>query len=151
MIDVTIETHIARPVADVFAYATDPAKLSTWQTNTVSAVPEGDGPLGVGTRLREVHRGPRGKEIATLVEVSEYEPDSRFGLRMLEGPLPIHADLAFAPNDAGTVFRFRAFGEPTGAMKLLQPVLRRALHKQFAEHCANLKRVLEEGARTSGA
>ena len=45
-----------------------------------------------------------------------------------------------------TVFRFRAFGEPAGAMKLLQPVLRRALHKQFAEHCASLKRVLEEGA-----
>jgi uncharacterized protein YndB with AHSA1/START domain len=146
MIDLTIETHIARPVADVFAYATDPAKLASWQTNTVSAVPEGDGPLGVGTRLREVHRGPRGKEIATLVEVSEYEPDSRFSLRMLEGPLPIHADLAFAPNDTGTVFRFRAFGEPAGAMRLLQPVLRRALHRQFAEHCANLKRVMEEPA-----
>jgi uncharacterized protein YndB with AHSA1/START domain len=143
MIDVTIETHIARPVADVFAYATDPAKLASWQTNTVSAVPEGDGPLRVGTRLREVHRGPRGKEIATLVEVSEYQPDSRFGLRMLEGPLPLHADLAFAPNDAGTVVRFRAFGQPSGALKLLQPVLRRAIRKQFAEHCANLKRVLE--------
>jgi uncharacterized protein YndB with AHSA1/START domain len=143
MIDLTIETHIARPVADVFAYATDPAKLSNWQTNTVSAVPEGDGPLGVGSRLREVHRGPRGKEMPSVVEVSEYVPDSRFGLRMVEGPLPIHADLTFAPNDAGTVLRFRAFGQPTGAMKLLQPVLRRALHKQFSEHCANLKRVLE--------
>ena len=143
MIDFTIETRIARPVPDVFAYATDPATLATWQTNTVSAVPEGDGPIGVGTRLREVHRGPRGKEIATLVEVSRYEPDRAFGLRMLEGPLPIHADLTFAPDGGGTVFRFRAFGEPTGAMKLLQPVLRRALRKQFAQHCANLRRVLE--------
>jgi uncharacterized protein YndB with AHSA1/START domain len=151
MIDFTIETHIARPVADVFAYATDPAKLATWQTNTVSAAPEGDGPLGVGTRLHEVHRGPGGKEMPSVVEVSEYVPDSRFGLRMVEGALPIHADLAFAPNHAGTVFRFRVFGAPTGAMKLLQPVLRRALRKQFAEHCANLKRVLEEGAPSSGA
>jgi uncharacterized protein YndB with AHSA1/START domain len=143
MIDVTIETHIARPVADVFAYATDPAKLSTWQTNTVSSVQEGDGPLGVGTRLREVHRGPGGKEMASLVEVSAFEPDARFGLRMVEGALPVHADLTFAPNDAGTVLRFRSFGQPTGAMRLAQPVLRRALRKQFAEHCANVKRVLE--------
>jgi uncharacterized protein YndB with AHSA1/START domain len=143
MIDVTIETHIARPVADVFAYATDPAKLASWQTNTVSAVQEGDGPLGVGTRLREVHRGPGGKELASLVEVSAYEPDARFSLRMLEGPLLIHADLTFAPNDAGTVLRFRSFGQPTGALRLAQPVLRRAMRRQFAEHCENLKRVLE--------
>jgi uncharacterized protein YndB with AHSA1/START domain len=143
MIDFTIETHIARPVADVFAYATDPAKLADWQTNTVSAVQEGEGPLGVGTRLHEVHRGPRGKELASVVEVSVYQPDTRFGLRMVEGALPIHADIRFAPNGSGTVLRFRAFGQPTGGMRLLQPVLRRALRRQFAEHCENLKRVLE--------
>jgi uncharacterized protein YndB with AHSA1/START domain len=143
MIDVTIETHIARPVREVFAYATDPAKLATWQTNTVSAVQEGDGPLGVGTRLHEVHRGPGGKEMPSVVEVSAYEPGRRFGLRMVEGALPIHADITFAPNDQGTVLRFRTFGQPTGAMRLLQPVLRRAMRRQFAEHCANLKRVLE--------
>ena len=143
MIDFTIETHIARPVGDVFAYATDPVKLASWQTTTVSAVQEGDGPLGVGTRLREVHRGPRGKELASIVEVSEFEPGARFGLRMVEGPLPFHADIRFAPNGSGTVVRFRTSGQPTGAMRLLQPVLRRALRKQFAEHCANLKHVLE--------
>jgi uncharacterized protein YndB with AHSA1/START domain len=143
MLDITIETHIARPVADVFAYATDPAKLSTWQTNTVSAVQEGDGPLAVGTRLREVHRGPGGKEMPSLVEVSEYEPGAAFGLRMVEGPLPLHADMRFAANDGGTLLSFRAFGQPTGAMRLAQPVLRRAIRRQFAEHCANLKRVLE--------
>ena len=39
MIDFTIDTQIARPVGDVFAYVTDPDKLATWQTNTVSASP----------------------------------------------------------------------------------------------------------------
>jgi len=48
----TINTDIDRPVGDVFAYVTDPQKLPTWQTNTVSVVQEGDGPLRVGTRLR---------------------------------------------------------------------------------------------------
>jgi uncharacterized protein YndB with AHSA1/START domain len=143
MIDFTIETHIARPVGEVFAYATDPAKLARWQTNTVSAVQEGDGPLGVGTRLREVHRGPGGKDMASLVEVSEYEPDMAFGLRMVEGALPIHADMRFAANDGGTLMKFRVFGRPTGAARIAQPMLRRVLRRQFAEHCTNLKRVLE--------
>lgn len=66
-----------------------------------------------------------------------------FALRMVEGALPIHADMAFEPTGRGTRMRFRAHGQPTGAMRLAQPLLRRTLHKQFAEHCATLKRVLE--------
>lgn len=72
MIDFTIEIEIARPPEQVFAYVTDPAKLPTWQTNTISAVP--DGPLRLGSMIREGHRGPRGRELASLVEVSELEP-----------------------------------------------------------------------------
>jgi uncharacterized protein YndB with AHSA1/START domain len=56
MIEVTVETEIARPPAQVFAYVTDPSKLATWQTNTVSAVAEPDGPVAPGTRFREEHR-----------------------------------------------------------------------------------------------
>jgi uncharacterized protein YndB with AHSA1/START domain len=142
MIDFTIDTEIERPPADVFAYATDPAKLATWQTNTVSAVPEGDGPLQVGTRIREVHRAPGGKELPSVVEVSEYEPDRAFALRVVEG-VPIHAHMTFDPAARGTRVRFRAYGQPTGALRLAQPLLRRTLRKQFAEHCATLKRVLD--------
>ena len=40
-----------RPVHDVFGFVTDPTRLSSWQTNTVSVTQEGDGPLGLGTRL----------------------------------------------------------------------------------------------------
>jgi uncharacterized protein YndB with AHSA1/START domain len=146
MIDFTIETQIDCPVSEVFAHATDPAKLATWQTNTVSAVQEGEGPLGVGTRLREVHRAPGGKQMASLVEVSEYEADRAFGLRMIEGALPIHAQLQFEPTGSGTLMRFRSYGQPTGAMRVLQPVLRRTLKRQFSENCATLKEVLESGA-----
>jgi uncharacterized protein YndB with AHSA1/START domain len=37
MIEFTIETHIQRPVAEVFSYVSDPDELATWQTNIVSA------------------------------------------------------------------------------------------------------------------
>ena len=47
MIEFTIETEIARPPEEVFAFATDPALLPRWQTNTVSALPLDDGPLRV--------------------------------------------------------------------------------------------------------
>ena len=145
MIDFTVETDIRRPVSEVFAHATDPAKLATWQTNTVSAVQEGNGPIGVGTRLREVHRAPGGKELESLVEISEYEPGRVFGLQMIEGALPVHAHMRFEPTDGGTHLRFRAYGQPTGLMRLAQPLLQRTLRRQFAEHCRTLKSVLEAG------
>src|ERR1700737_2408946 len=142
MIQFTVQTEIARPPAEVFAYVTDPTKLATWQTNTVSAIAETDGPLGIGTRVREVHRAPGGKQLASLVEVSEYEPDRVFALRMLEGALPIHARITFEPTELGTRVQLDAYGQPSGPMRLAQPLLRLTLKRQFAGYCATLKEVL---------
>jgi uncharacterized protein YndB with AHSA1/START domain len=80
MIEFTIETHIERPPGTVFDHVSDPDRLATWQTNTVSAIQQGDGPFGLGTRLREIHRTPGGKEVESLVEVCEYEPGRTLGL-----------------------------------------------------------------------
>ena len=146
MIDFTIETDIQRPVAEVFAYLTDPAKLATWQTNTVSAVAEDGAPVHVGTRLREVHRGPGGRQLSSLVEVSELVPDRLFALRTIEGPLPVDARISVEPSEGGTRLRFNVRGEPTGPLRFLQPVMRMALKRQFREHCTTLKRVLEQSS-----
>jgi uncharacterized protein YndB with AHSA1/START domain len=143
MIDFTVETHIARPVHDVFAYATDPDRLSTWQTNTVTAERQDDGPYGVGSRLREVHRAPGGKELESIVEVVEYTPDRVFALEVKEGT-PIHARMTFDPVDGGTRVRFRAHGKLTGPGRLMEPLLGRVLRKQFTQQVASLKRVLED-------
>jgi uncharacterized protein YndB with AHSA1/START domain len=142
MIDFTIETHIERPVAEVFDHVSDPAQLASWQTSTVSAVQQGDGPIGLGTRLREVHRMPGGKEVESVVEVSEYEPGRTFALRVVEGT-PVHARITFEPIERATLMCFRAHGQLTGVMRLAEPLLQRALRRQFANYCATLNRVLE--------
>jgi uncharacterized protein YndB with AHSA1/START domain len=143
VIDFTIDTHIDRLPADVFAYVTDPSKLATWQTNTVSAERvDGDGPLRVGSRLREVHRAPGGKELESLVEVSSHEPDRVFGLHVVEGT-PIDLEMNFAPASGGTHVTFRAYGRLTGAMRIAQPLLGVVLKRQFKSQLGTLKRVLE--------
>lgn len=148
MIDFTIDTDIERPVADVFAYVCDPDQLANWQTNTVSALPEGDAPFGLGTRLREVHRAPGGKELTSLVEVSEFEPNRTLALRVVEGT-PIHLRITFEPTDQGTLMRLRPYGQLTGPMRLARPLLQHALKRQFAQHCATLKSVLESTPATA--
>jgi uncharacterized protein YndB with AHSA1/START domain len=145
MIDFTIETEIARTPAEVFAYVTDVNNLATWQTNTVSAVVETPGVLGVGARIREVHRAPGGMKIEELVEVAEYEPDRVLGLRNIEGP-PIGGRITLEPTELGTHFRFRLYGQPTGAQRLIAPLIRVIAKRQFRGFCATLKRVLEDAA-----
>jgi uncharacterized protein YndB with AHSA1/START domain len=147
MIDFTVESHIQRPVTEVFGYVTDTNKLATWQTNTVSAVQEGAGPLGLGTRIREVHRGPGRREAESVVEVSEYERNRTFALRVVEGT-PIHGRITFEETKDGTLMRFRVHGQLGGAMRLLQPLARPALRRQFGEYCATLKGVLESNGGT---
>jgi hypothetical protein len=66
-----------------------------------------------------------------------------FGLRVVEGSLPVDLDVAFVPSDGGTLMRFRGHGKATGAMRLAQPLLQRVLRRQFGEQCATLKRVME--------
>jgi uncharacterized protein YndB with AHSA1/START domain len=146
MLQLTIDTEIARPPADVFAYLTDPSKLASWQTNTVSAVAEGPLPLTVGSRLREVHRAPGGKELASVVEVTEYEPDRAFALCVLEGALPLDSRITLAPSDLGTRMEFAIHGRPAGALRLAQPLLRQTLRRQFSRYCATLKGILENGS-----
>lgn len=146
MIDLTVETEIARSPADVFAYVTDPGQLASWQTNTVSAVPEGPLPLSVGSRLREVHRTPGGKQLASVVEVTEYEPDRAFAMHIVEGPLQLHSRILFDPTDGGTQMRVDVHGQPGGAMRLAQPLLRWTLKRQFVGYCDTLKHILENGS-----
>jgi uncharacterized protein YndB with AHSA1/START domain len=143
VIDFTIETRIQRSPKEVFDYVTDSGKLDTWQTNTVSAEREDGGPLRVGSRLREVHRAPGGKELESLVEVTKFDPPRAFSLKVVEGNLPVDLDIALDPSDGGTLMSFRGHGRASGAMRLAQPLLQRVLRRQFAEQCATLKWVME--------
>ena len=143
MIDFTHEVEIQRPVHHVFVYTTDPEKLPTWQSNTVSSTPIEEGPLRIGSRLREIHRAPGGKEFESLVEVTQYAPDRVFALHVVEGT-PIDAELTYTPTETGTLLRFRAHGRLSGAMRLAEPFLGRMLKRQFGQQVATLKRVLEE-------
>lgn len=142
MIEFNAEVEIARPVPEVFAYVTDPEKLPSWQQNTISVSREDDGPLGVGSRLREVHRAGEG-ELVSLVEVTEFDPHRAFALTMVEGPLPIEARITFAPAVLGTLLRFIGQAEPGGVMRLASPLLGRTLQTHLDRHCRTLKDVLE--------
>jgi uncharacterized protein YndB with AHSA1/START domain len=151
MIDFTVETRIERPVEEVFGYVTDPDRLPTWQTNTVYAAMEGGGPLAEGSRIREVHRAPGGRRLESTFEVTALRPHRLFAMRAVEGSAPVDAEITFEPDGSATRMCFRVHGQPSGTLRLLQPLLRAALRRQFKSHCGRLKEVLEAEPRASVA
>jgi uncharacterized protein YndB with AHSA1/START domain len=139
-----LDTTIARPPAEVFDAVTDLSRLPQWQPRVVEATQLDAGPLGVGSRLREV-RELRGKRLEQVVEVDAFEPGRRFGLRVVEGPLPVDGVLAFEPaGDGGTHLRLVATGRPQGAQRLLSPLLRVGLRREFRRQYDALKALVED-------
>jgi uncharacterized membrane protein len=145
LIRVDLTVQVNRPVEDVFAYITDPANLGAWQTNLVSVTKETQGPVRSGTRFREVRRAPFGRTVEAIVEVSGFEENRRFDLRIVSGPLPIDGRNEFSAVDGATRIEFVAEGELRGPLRLVGPVLGRLLHRQFDGDYARLKDALESG------
>ena len=143
MIRIELPVDVARPVHDVFAYVTDVERLAEWQPNVVSVTKETEGPMGRGTRLREVRRGPFGRNVEAIVEVAAYEPDRRFDLRIVSGPLPIDGSHEFHRTDGGTRIDFVAEGRPGGVLRIAEPLLARVLRRQFSGYYERLKNVLD--------
>jgi ligand-binding SRPBCC domain-containing protein len=144
MLAIAFPVHIDRPADEVFDYVTDPSNLAAWQDTTVAVIPETEGPLEKGTCLREIRRGPFGRETTNRVEISEFEPNRRFGLRMLSGPLPIHGEYTFHALGSQTRLDFIAYGELQGPVRLLNAAAAAAAAADFERYHATLKRLLEE-------
>jgi uncharacterized protein YndB with AHSA1/START domain len=142
-IDFSFDVDIARPPEEVFSVVTDPARLPEWQPRVAGVEQLEEGPLRKGSRLKEV-REVRGKRLEQIVEVTAFEPSRRFGLRVVEGPLPVDGDLAFAPTPGGgTRLHVHGHGRASGVMRLLEPLLKVGLKREFRSQYRRLKDLLE--------
>jgi uncharacterized protein YndB with AHSA1/START domain len=136
----THSIEIARSPDDVFAFLTDPSKLATWQ-DAEEVIQLTPGPLGVGTRLREVHRA-LGRRRVEITEFVVYEPGQRFEIRMLDGP-PLDGRWDFEPSPAGTRLTFTPIVRLSGYRKRLEPLMIALTLVVFRRFHRRLKHALE--------
>jgi uncharacterized protein YndB with AHSA1/START domain len=136
----TQHIDIARSPDEVFAYLTDPSKLSTWQDaeEVTQLTPE---PRGVGTRLREVHK-VLGRRRVEITEFVVYEPGRRFEIAMVDGP-PLDGRWDLEPSGQGTRVTFTPILRASGLAQRVEPVLILATLLVFRRFHRRLKRALE--------
>jgi hypothetical protein len=89
---------IERPPAEVFRFvATDHFQNHPkWDPAVTAITKTSPGPMGVGTTARLV-RSDRGRRVEGTMEVTEYEPVSRFTEVSRFGPFTLHARATLAP------------------------------------------------------
>jgi uncharacterized protein YndB with AHSA1/START domain len=132
---------IDRPPQDVFDFFTNPTNESRWRTH-LKEVSSG-GPVGVGSRVHQVVKGPGGRGIPADIEVTAYEPPERYAFRVVAGPVRPTGEYRFVGEGNTTTVTFSLDAQMSGLKKLL---MSRAVQKSMDGEMQALdraKRLLE--------
>lgn len=144
-VDVLTEILIARPPAEVAAYARDPDNAPRWYENIETAEWKTPPPLAIGSRVAFVAHF-LGRRLAYTYEVVDLAPNARLVMRTSEGPFPMETTYTFEPApEGGTRMTLRNRGEPRGFGKLVAPLMARAMRRANAKDLDRLKALLEAG------
>jgi Polyketide cyclase / dehydrase and lipid transport len=141
-VDVVSEIEIARPRAEVAAYACDPDTATEWYRNIKAVEWRSPRPLAVGSRLAFV-AAFLGRRVAYTYEVREHVPGERFVMRTADGPFPMETTYTWGEAPGGTRMSLRNRGEPAGFAKVTAPVMARAVQAANRKDLRLLKTLLE--------
>ena len=142
-VDVETRTTIARPVADVAAYASDPSNAPEWYADIDSVEWRTEPPARVGSEVDFVARF-LGRRLAYTYEVVELVPGERLVMRTDRGPFPMETTYTWQPaGEAGTRMTLRNRGDPSGFSTVAAPVMAAAIRRADRKDLAALRRILE--------
>jgi uncharacterized membrane protein len=145
-VDVVSEIEIARPRAQVAAYAADPDNATAWYRNIKTVEWRSPRPLTVGSRIAFVAMF-LGRRIAYTYEVREHVPGERFQMSTVEGPFPMQTTYTWRDTaDNRTVMSLRNRGEPVGFARISAPLIARAIQRANRKDLQALKKTLERPA-----
>jgi hypothetical protein len=142
-VDVVSDIVIARPRAEVAAFAGDPSNAPAWYVNIESVEWETPPPVRLGSRMAFVAHF-LGRRLAYTYEIVELVADERLVMRTAQGPFPMETTYTWEPAGEGaTRMSLRNRGEPSGFGKLAAPFMAAAMRRANRKDLAQLKALLE--------
>jgi uncharacterized membrane protein len=142
-VDVRTQTEIARPRADVAAFAADPDNAPRWYTNIKQVTWKSPRPLAVGSQFEFVAEF-LGRRLVYTYEVKGWVPGERFVMATAAGPFPMRTSYNWhdAP-DGGTTMELRNEGQPSGFSSIAAPFMKLAMKRENHKDLQRLKDLLE--------
>jgi uncharacterized membrane protein len=142
---ITIQRH----AAEVFAYLANFENVPTWnyaiaETSKISA-----GPVGIGTKYRQVRKLPRPSEES--FDVTEFEPEARLSVEGAFGPFPGRLSYLLEPAAGGTRVTNVVELQPSGVLRLVGGLATSKLRSAVGANLGKLKELLEGGSQRAVA
>ena len=145
---IVTSAEIERPAAEVFAYATDPARFSEWQQGVVDGHMEGPAngtqSAAVGAKCVTTRRigGANRPSTSELVHI---DPPRTWGVRGTDGPIRAAVDVLVEPlTDSRSRLTISVDFTGRGIGKILVPLMvRRDARKEMPGNMAALKHRME--------
>jgi uncharacterized protein YndB with AHSA1/START domain len=134
---------IERPPDQVFAFFTDPGNDRSWRRHVKEVA--ATGPLRPGSVVHQVVKGPAGRGIPADLEVTAYEPPSRYAFKVTAGPVRPVGEFLFRPVATGTEVTLSLRAELGGVKGLL---MSRPVRSSMESEVASLdtaKSLIERG------
>ncbi|MDO9084778.1 MAG: SRPBCC family protein [Anaerolineaceae bacterium] len=133
---------IQRPVAEVFAFVSDLSNGPQWQTGLLESRNQTQGSLGIGSKFASVRKF-LGRKVEGLVEITEYEPNSKFVIKSASGTAPFEETYLFEPTSNGTKLSTVFELHTSGLMGLAEPMIVGSLKREMDADFGDLKDLLE--------
>jgi len=140
MFTVTESVTIDRPVTEVFDFFTE--GRARWDESVISEELTSSPPVGVGSTLHTRMRAV-GREVDFDWRVTAYDPGARMAVTSTSGIMATSSDLQFADANGATVVAVRIDAEPTGIMRLAEPMIADSIRSTLSTSLARAKRMLE--------
>jgi carbon monoxide dehydrogenase subunit G len=143
MITVEKEVQVDRLAEEVFDFLADVRNEERWNPNVIRIESESDGPLSVGGRFEGVYR--RGGRMR--FELVEAVRPSRLVFQGGGRQMTLVATLELERAGSATCVRMNGQMEPRGPMKLLAPLMRKPIERQYERVAESFRQVVEADAR----
>jgi len=132
---------IARPPAEVFGYIADVRNDPSWHTDVLE-VRSSTEVVGQGTVFNVKVKPSMGVSEGTMT-VSRFEPGKLIEFQGRMGKMDPTVTNICEPEAQGTRVTRRVELEPSGAMRVMSPLIKRMIAKSNDGFLVNLKRLLE--------
>jgi uncharacterized membrane protein len=143
-VGVSVEATVARPPEEVFPVVADGERLPEWMKDFERVEQLSDGAPRLGTEYRyKFKRSPE-----STFEWAEFEPGRRVAwdgppLKTGPGSMRPRGGIDVEPAAEGSLVRVTLDPLPGGAMKVVLPLMRRAMRHGATENLSRLKAMLE--------
>jgi uncharacterized protein YndB with AHSA1/START domain len=145
---IVTSAEIDRPAAEVFAYATDPARFSQWQKGVVDGhidgPAKGTGTPAVGAKCVTTRR-IGGASRPSTSELTHIDPPETWGMQGIDGPIRAAVEVLVEPvTSSRSRLTISVDFTGHGIGKILVPLMvRPEARKEMPANMAALKRRME--------